>query len=83
MIGTNSTGNKVAVDGSGSIWNVAGSNLYIAFVGTDTVDKLFIGTTEMGSGIYGATGSGATTISYSFTPNSPAANFARLKITQN
>lgn len=39
-----------------------GAVLELAFVGTDTVDKLVIGATQMPVGIYGATGSGATTL---------------------
>ncbi len=39
-----------------------GAVLDLAYLGTDTVDKLFIGSTQLPAGIYGATGSGATTL---------------------
>ena len=40
----------------------SGAKLELAFTGTDAVAKLVIGTTTMPDGVYGATGSGATTI---------------------
>jgi autotransporter-associated beta strand protein len=38
------------------------AKIELAFTGTDTVSRLFIGTTQQPAGTYGATGSGATNI---------------------
>ena len=43
----------------------SGAQLRLSFTGTDTVDKLFVGTTQMPPGVYKATGSAASGIALS------------------
>ena len=49
-------------ESSSVIIAASGAALELAFAGTDTVDKFFIGATQMAAGTYGASGSGATTV---------------------
>lgn len=51
----NNQASAVSIAASGAI-------LELGFTGTDTVDKLFIGGSQMTSGVYGASGSGAAII---------------------
>jgi fibronectin-binding autotransporter adhesin len=57
-LGTANTGNDV----SNVIIAASGATLHLGFAGTDTVDKLFIGTNQQPAGIYGAVGSASPVI---------------------
>jgi autotransporter-associated beta strand protein len=70
---------------------VSNASLRLNFSGTDTVDKLFIGTTQLPPGVYKATGSAASGIALSQLAGSgtltvtsgPAASFAAWQLVQN
>ena len=68
----------------------SGAQLRLSFTGTDTVDRLFIGTTQMPPGVYKATGSAASGIALSqlggtgtlTVTTGPGASFAAWQLVQ-